>query len=192
MQNNTEMQNCNQSEFARMNGWARSYVTELKKAGRLVMTEDGKVDIEASLIRIDETADPNRRDVKERHAEARSDPKAATQKKPNGQKKVAEDQERITFADGKAKEQHYRALQAELDYNKTIGELVGRAEMKSAVADMVMAFRQEAENLPHRISADLVGKDVNDIRAILKRSIHDMLANLQRGCDQRLNQQEQV
>jgi len=37
-----------QAEFARMNGWDRSYVTRLKQAGRLVMTADGRVDVEAS------------------------------------------------------------------------------------------------------------------------------------------------
>lgn len=42
---------CSQAEFARLQGWARSYVTKLKDEGRLVI--DGKrVDIAASLARI--------------------------------------------------------------------------------------------------------------------------------------------
>lgn len=186
MQNNTEMQNCNQSEFARMNGWARSYVTELKKAGRLVMTEDGKVDIEASLIRIDETADPNRQDVKERHAEARNEPQAGAQKKPNGQQRIDDDQDHITFASSKAKTEFFNAKIKEAEYNALIETLTYASDVSDATNNAILMFRQEAENLPHRISADLVGKDINEIRALLKRSINDMLNTLYRECEQRL------
>jgi len=65
------MSTLNQVEFARHIGVAKSYVTALKKAGRLVMTETGLVDVEASIARIADTADAGRRDVSERHAEKR-------------------------------------------------------------------------------------------------------------------------
>lgn len=41
-----------QADFARAQGWERSYVTKLKHAGRLVFTADGLVDFGASLQRI--------------------------------------------------------------------------------------------------------------------------------------------
>ena len=60
-----------QAEFARQCGWAKSYVTALKAAGRLVMDEFGRVLVEASLRRIDETKDPNRADVADLQLEER-------------------------------------------------------------------------------------------------------------------------
>lgn len=165
-----------QAEFARMQVWSRSYVTQLKTEGRLVFDAAGKVDVEASLELIGKTADPNRDDVKARHAENRGEKKTKT-------KSLDE----VNFSAGRAKEQHFKALQAELDYRKTIGELVSREDMQNAVADLVTTFRQEVENLPHRISADLVGKEITDIRATLKRCVHDILANLERGCEDRIN-----
>ena len=41
-----------QADFARAQGWEKSYVTKLKKEGRLAFTSDGLVDFEASLQRI--------------------------------------------------------------------------------------------------------------------------------------------
>lgn len=182
-----------QIAFAEYLGVARSYITQLKQQGRLVMTERGLVDVAASIIRIQETADPNRDDVAARHAKERGAVTAVAAaagktEKPAKQKRE-KDPNQITFADGRAKEQHFRALQAELDYKKAIGEVVLSAEVSHAVADMLMTFRQRIENRSHRISADLVGKDHDYIRAALKRDDHDTLADLQRACDERIKAQ---
>lgn len=61
-----------QAEFARRIGMARSRITQLKQAGRIVMAADGKrVEVEASIAKINATADPGRMDVAERHAAER-------------------------------------------------------------------------------------------------------------------------
>lgn len=172
-----------QIEFAKLLGVSRSYVTELKKNGRLVMTQNNLVDVEASQIRIQETADPNRDDVTQRHAAAKG--RAETEKK-----KRERDPNHVTFSDGRAKEQHYKALQAEIDYKKTIGELVPMQDMKMAVTDMVMTFRQQLENLPHQLAPELVGKDHDFIRIVLKQRVHDALSDLERACSEKINQQQ--
>ncbi len=58
------------SEFARRLGVAPSYVTKMKDEGRIVVV-DGQVEVEASLARMEATKDPNRDDVRQRHAKAR-------------------------------------------------------------------------------------------------------------------------
>lgn len=58
------------SAFARRLGVAPSYVTKLAQEGRLVVV-DGQVEVEASLARMEATKDPNRDDVRQRHAQAR-------------------------------------------------------------------------------------------------------------------------
>ncbi len=58
-----------QAAFARQIGYDKSRITQLKRAGRIVMSPDGRlVDVEASIARMAETADPGRSDVTERHA----------------------------------------------------------------------------------------------------------------------------
>lgn len=58
------------SEFARRLGVSASYVTKLAQEGRIVVV-DGQVEVEASLARMEATKDPNRDDVRQRHAKAR-------------------------------------------------------------------------------------------------------------------------
>lgn len=58
------------SAFARRLGVAPSYVTKLKDEGRIVVV-DGQIEVEASLARMEATKDPNRDDVRQRHAKAR-------------------------------------------------------------------------------------------------------------------------
>ena len=57
---------------------------------------------------------------------------------------------------------------------------VPRVPVDAAVADVVTAFRQRLENLPHRTAPELVGKDLDAIRAILKQEVHGALAEMER------------
>lgn len=180
------MKTLNQTEFAAHIGVSKGYVTQLKQAGRIVMAENGKVDVQASELLIRETEDANRDDVRARHAAERdSDAPAQGAKKPN-----VKDVHHVTFSEGRAKEQHYKSLQAELEYQKTIGELVSKADMQAAVADVVTTFRQALENMPHRISAELVGKDIDFVRSSLKQECHAVLAELSREFHDKIQQQE--
>lgn len=185
------MLSMNQTEYAAHKGWTKGYVSQLKASGRLVFDENGKVDVQATEIRLQETEDPNRDDVKQRHAADRG---ADTKVNEIGsQKKGREpkDPNKVTFSDARATEQQFKALQAELDYKERIGQLVNKDDMRVAVQDLVTTFRQNLENMPHRISAELVGKDINDIRTTLKQAVHHVLTQLEKGCNDKLNQSAQ-
>ncbi len=161
----------------------KSYITQLKQAGRLVFAENGKVDVEASKLKIEETADPNRDDVKNRHADKRDkDSKTDEIGKAKLDKKTVKvvDADAASFSKGRAKEQHFKALAAELEYQKSIGEVVPKADMQAAVADVVTSFRQRLENLPHSISAELVNQAQDEIHVRIKHACHEILSELSR------------
>jgi transcriptional regulator with XRE-family HTH domain len=182
----------NQTEFAKHMGVTKGYVSQLKQAGRLVFAQDGKVDVEASKLRITETEDPNRDDVKERHAKERGADTKVDEIGKAKKEKAPLDPNKTTFSSARATEQKFKALGAELDYKERIGELVSKADMKAAVSDLVTTFRQNMENMPHRISAELVGKDINEIRTTLKQAVNHELHQLERGCNEKLNQQPEA
>lgn len=61
------------ADFARRMGWkARSTATRYAEAGKIVMTKDGLVDVEASIARLKATADPDKEGVRQRHERARN------------------------------------------------------------------------------------------------------------------------
>lgn len=189
------MQTLNQTQFAKHLGVHKSYITELKQAGRLVIAENGKVDVQASLLLIKETGDPNRDDVVSRHADARGkETKTEEIGKPKADKKVVKiiDADAASFSKGRAKEQHFKALAAELEYQKSIGEVVPKADMQAAVADVVTSFRQRLENLPHSISAELVGISQDEIHVRIKHECHEILNELSREFAAKIQTREQT
>ncbi|OQA30067.1 MAG: hypothetical protein BWY57_03061 [Betaproteobacteria bacterium ADurb.Bin341] len=167
-----------QSDFAKWLGVAKSYVTALKKAGRLVITGEGLVDAEASKARIAETADPNRDDVKARHAAARGDAAPEAKKTEKGH----------DFHKARAQKEHYLAEQARLQFEREIGKMIEKAEVSAAIEDVVSVLRQALENLPHRTGPELVGKDLDAIRATLKQEIHSALSEMEREFTRRMAQ----
>lgn len=168
-----------QSEFSRMIGVGRSYVTALKKADRIVLDDAGRVLVEESRKRIVETADPNRDDVVQRWALSRG--KVAEQ--PESEEPEAGDKPAgadYHYQKSRAQKEHYLAEQARIQFERDIGKLVEKSDVDAAVADVVTAFRQRLENLPHRTAPELVAKDLDAIRAILKQEVHGALAEMER------------
>lgn len=183
----SEPQTVTQAEFARMIGCARSYVTALKKADRLVLNAIGNVMVEESRRRIAETADPNRDDVARRWAAERGkaiEASASVEPPEDAEKEAAGSHD---YQRSRAKKEHYLAEQARIEFERDSGKLVEKLDVDAAVADVVTAFRQRLENLPHRIAPELVGKDLDAIRATLKQEVHGVLAEMEREFSNHLN-----
>lgn len=190
-----------QVDLARQLGVAKSYITALKKADRLVFTQDGRIDKEASLRRIEETRDPHRDDVATRHAAARAKtaasqtdattPHAATiQHAAQPPAPPPQQDEAIghSYQAARAVKERYAALTARLQYNREAGILIERAAVEAAVEDIVIALRHALEQHPHRLAPELVGQDLDTIRATLKRETTAALAALAAGFKTRLQE----
>lgn len=177
------MTTVSQAEFARMEGKARSYITALKGAGRLVMTADGKVDVEASRARIAGTGDPNRDDVAQRWAEQRPNSTVNPENADNSKDKIGN-----SYQAARAVKEKFSALQAKLEYERAIGKLIEKADAAAAIEDVTSVIRQALENMPHRTAPELVGKDLDAIRATLKQEIHNALADMEREFSKRIEQ----
>lgn len=180
-----------QAEFARLLGISRSYVTALKKADRLVMNAIGNVLVEESRQRIAATSDPNRDDVAARWASQRITP-ISIKTPPVDQ--IEDDGAESIHAGGhdyhkaRAQKEHFLAEQARIDFERAIGKLVERADVDAAIADVVTTFRQRMENLPHRTAPELVGKDLDAIRAMLKQEVHGALVEMEREFSRQLSE----
>lgn len=137
----------NQIEFARHIGVAKSYVTALKQAGRLVMSADGKqVEVEASIDLIAKTADPNRDDVAQRHAAQRETPAAPPAAEP------ATDKIGNSYQAARAVKEKYAALNAKLEYEKNSGDLIPKADVDFVLSDYGATLRGMMENLADRLA----------------------------------------
>ena len=151
------MSTATQSEFAAILGKDKSYVTRLKQAGRLVLAEDGRVDVEASKALIAETSDPSR-----------AAPSAPAVKVHQS-----------TFNDARTRNELAKAQTAELDLAVKLGKLVDAEEARLFAADLAASFRGSLEILPDRIAPELVQlNDTETIRAVLVESFEQVLTDI--------------
>lgn len=154
-----------QAEFARIINASRAYVTQLKKAGRLVLSSRGLVLVDESKAKIKESADPAK----------------------DGTLKSI-DQIGNSYAAARAVKERYQAMLAKLEYERTTGVLVPKAEVESAVSDIVTMFRLACENIPFRAAPELVGQDLDRIRAVLKQHVNETLNSMANEFERKLEE----
>lgn len=166
-----------QAEFARIMKVSRSTVTRTwKQAGRLVMVGD-LVDVAASRERIAQT-NGGRDDVTARHARERE----GERETPTPEEKRAQE----SRAAAQARKESALADLAEMEYRQKIGAVLPREDVEQSMADLVAFVRSGVENLPHRIAAQLVGKDHGAIMAILKQEVIEMMGGMHREAKKQL------
>lgn len=172
-------------EFARLRGIKPSYVTQLAREGRLVLTDDGKrVKVAESIARIEATRDPSKQGVADRHAAARSQaPVAAPAPAADPADKIGN-----SYQTARAVKERYAALQAKLDYEAAIGKYVLAAEAVAAVADGDTLIRTRFEALADTLAPRLAAiSDEQQVRATLHDEIEIILGDLSRSFAQMTN-----
>ena len=176
------------AEFARLQGWDRSYVTRLAQQGRLVLSAEGRVDVEASIARIKATEDPNRDDVRERHAKERAAKGVAPAPEPPDDDDDPEGDEAPApvnngYADARAEKERWAAKHAQLDYEKAAGRLVESATVAAAGRELGTLMRQVFERLPDQLAPELAAEvDADRVHALLQSAIDDALRMLSDRC----------
>lgn len=168
-----------QAEFARQIGVDRAHVTRLKQAGRLVMADDGKVDAAASCARIAATADPNRDDVAARHAAARGG-KVSPQETAPPPAAQPEDKVGNSYQAARAVKEKYLALDAKIDYEKKVGNLIPKEDVDAALKAMGAAVRSAMEIFPDQV-APIVAPvlEIEEVHNLLAQACRDVLAGIE-------------
>lgn len=186
------------SDFARRLGCKPSYVTELRQAGRLVLSADGKaVQVRESLDRVRATASPEWDGVAQRHAETRGSelgaspavvpastgmdhddtddvdqPAAALA----GGKPADDDQLRTRRA--KRMSAELQAAQDRLDYQERIGKLVDAGEARAIGARIGTTVRLRLESYAVRISSQVEERQRAHIFAFVTDLVEQTLSDL--------------
>ena len=165
-----------QVEFAQHIGKTPGYITQLKDAGRLVM-QGRMVDAEASKQRIDETQDPGKVGVTERHQTERE--KKSFNSAQDMPAPKLDDIAGSAYQQARAMKEKYAAMQAKIAYEKEVGLLLVASEVKMSVADGDAIIRNRLESLPDMLAPQLAAEsDEQKIRALLMDQIEHLLGEL--------------
>lgn len=148
---------CSQANFARLIGCDKSYITKLKGEGRLVLGEDGQVEVAASLARI----------------------KATT----GAPERAAPAVQGSDYQDAADRDKHYSAELKRLEYEREIKSVFEAADVLNIVADAATTLRGRFEAWPDRLSLRLValGADEHRIRALLAEEVQAAFEEMARN-----------
>ena len=172
-------------EFAAIVGCKEGYVTALKQAGRLVLTEDGKrIRVAESLALIEATRDPAHQGVADRHAAERA--AKAQQEEPAGDEpEDAFDAEEPRSSDAKrrakaiADKAETDAANARIDLDLRLGALYVAAETDNYLSAAAVQLRTTLERLPDTLAPQLAAlTDETRVRALLWDEIAHALEEL--------------
>lgn len=188
------------SDFAALIDFRPSYVTQLRQAGRLVLTDDGKrVRVAESIALIESTRDPAKAGVAERHATERGQAAARTAAPAPAQPApAAANDDSSDDADGPAtfvptdphSKRRARALadKAEADARKALrdekielGQLLQTDEVAAVVSEAITTLRTSMENLPGQIAPGLAAATTEEqVRVLLAEALETRLGDLAR------------
>jgi len=186
-----------QAAFSRQLGCARSYVTQLKRDDRLVMV-DGKVDVNASLSKIERTGDPNRENMlaqqpsvaDDAHDVANHGETTTTPLPSQDVPMVIEGN--ASFQDSRALKEKYLALKAKADYERNIGMLVDADGVRRLGFAMGSHLRVALENLQDQLSAELAMENSQDqIYNLLGIEFSRVLSEISRVLEKGLEVQDE-
>lgn len=167
--------------FARLRGVDKAYITRLAQAGRLVLTEDGKlVRVAESIALLEKTKDPSKEGVRERFAEQRGaglalDPVPEQVGTPGTVLEVPTSGSMMEDRRALIREQ---ALRAKLHREELEGRLVDVETVRRAVFEKTRIARNALMGLVDVIASRLAAES-NPAK------VHDMLsADIRRICDE--------
>ncbi|WP_454863745.1 terminase small subunit [Pseudomonas hormoni] len=173
------------TEFAARRGWAKSYVSKLANQDRLVLTQDGKVDLEATEALLSQTADPSKAAVADRHHQDRLQRDVYSQLSSHVEPTSSAAPPAIIpagqvpdFQKARALREHNLAQLAEIELHKAKGSLVALATVKTGAYNAGRMLRDQLLGMPPQLAPELASMTdpweiEKHLTAAIRRSLED-------------------
>jgi len=169
------------ADYARMQGWNKSTVTRKAAAGLIVLTEDGRVDVEASAERLKLTRDPYKDGVRERHERERQQRAGATETprvEPN-------DTSYVLLQRARAEAEAHRAALLRMEREEKEGKLADTDAVRKHAFDAARSARNAIFNLQHRLDPLLAGEtDAAKRAALWDQELRSVCSELAKACEE--------
>lgn len=172
--------------FARRMSWNRSTVTRYAAAGKIVVTNDGQVDVEASQARLTASADPLKEGVRHRHREERrargrdaggDEDSGSLRADPN-------DTSYQALTKHRAAAEYNRAELLRLELEEREGQLVNAEAVRRRALQLASAAGDAIMSLRFRLDPLLAGESDPAKRAeIWDRELRQIREELARGVE---------
>jgi hypothetical protein len=151
------------TEFAARRGWAKSYVSKLANQDRLVLTKDGKIELEATEALLDQTADPSKAAVADRHHQDRLQRDVYSQLSSHVEPTptaapppaIIPVGQLPDFQKARALREHNLAQLAEIELHKAKGSLVFVTAVQTGAYNAGRMLRDQLLGMPPQLAPEL-------------------------------------
>lgn len=175
-------------EFAAHRGVDPSRVSQWKKAGRLVMDADGKIDAAASDAKLNGSLDQAKGERRTGNITSHtSAPPSATGELPLTQRPeegAPSSRDDSGYWEHKAKREKYEAQMAEMKALQQAGALVSAAALRKALNELGRMQRNALQAIPDRNAAVLDPANPARAHKLLTDDINRVLRELSAGLEQ--------
>ena len=175
------MTELSQTEYATARGVSASYVSKLKRQGRLVLTASGKVNVEATDRLVENTRDEARGGDRSKKRADPDAPSAATASRSTHSSAGAK-----TYREAQRREREAKAGQAEIALAEMVGALVRRDEVERRMFGLARQAMDVLLSLDERLAGRLAAEtDEFRVAELLRaegRRIASMIAQAS-SCD---------
>lgn len=167
---------CNQSEFAKLIGCQRQYITTLKKDGKIIFNKDGLVDVIKTKKIIKALSDPSK---SKKVIEIPNDIKGnLTDEEIND---ILENEDPSNFNQSKSRKEYFLSKIAELNFLKESEKLIETELVELQYFNISRQLRDQVFNIKHRISSQLsIMTDVNEISNLLDKEFRLVFSEIQK------------
>ncbi len=144
------------TEFAARRGWAKSYVSKLAKQDRLVLTENGKIDLEATELLLASSADPSKAGVTARHDQDRLERDVYPELSITAETPAVPPTGKAPdYQKARAQREYFLAQLAEAEFHKVQGNLVEREAVTQAAFTAGRMLRDLVFGLSPQLAPEL-------------------------------------
>jgi len=166
-----------QSEYARARAVSRQLVSRWKKQGRLVLTDDGRVDVQASDRVLQSVLDPTRGGDRTGKRAAAIDQAAA-----DAGAVVTEDGQVMSLEEARRRELAARAVKQELEAAQLRGELVSKEEVVRAAKDQGLKHMEQLRAVADRVAYQVhSAATAEEARRLLAAEMERIAAEFREG-----------
>lgn len=170
------------ADYARSKGWNKSTATRFAQVGRIVLTADGLVDVDASDAMLQATADPHKAGVAQRHAHERAAAGGKGQTFPGTLPGTAMDTYTLLHQ-SRAMAEAERATLLRMEREEKEGKLADTDAVRKQAFDAARAARNAIFNIRHRLDPLLAAEqDPAKRDALWEQELRSVCEQLAKSC----------
>lgn len=184
-----------QIEFSKIINKSRQYITKLKKENKLVLNNDGLIDVEKSIKNIEKLTDPSKKNNGKNNDNKfiKDIPKEIKGDLTDKEIEDIFNEDPSNFNQSKSRKEYFLSKIAELNFLKESGKLIEADLVELQYFNISRLLRDKIFNIKYRISSQLsIMNDPTEISNLLEKEFRLVFGEIEKELEKEINTIEDI